>query len=492
MLRKNTAVCISTLNEENPQMKKFPRFVGLALIMALLNVGQISIGLASVRPSPKIVTARVVLPAAATNSQPIPQPTPTHASKAELKQDLDDTKSDLQTIIGTDPDGFAAQLLTNSGLDPIEDIDEAKNDLDGMSTTDFDNAQSHFDKLHKKFQKRHHNMAAIIKNPTLMAMLHRPSPLKFRVVAGNMGGILPGNEKVIFSTGIRSLSLSKSGNAPGAYTKDFANLRLVVMPELTATCSKGSGIPGGINDLILVKAITLATETVKEAIPDDTAQIVPHSIAVVAWAAAKTAEFVLDSLHATYLECNAVQQDAANDQALASIKSSVTSTSNSIATINTNVSTVKNTVDAINTSTTTINNGVVTVTGKVDTVNNTVNNINNSINTINNTVNTTSNNVNTANTNITALSDLSLRLMIEAALSSPDNSTPVGLFETPLIKGGYLELVRTIVVATIANLAGSSTSQANSALAQGDNYKAAGNYKAAYAAYKKAYKTASN
>ena len=55
---------------------------------------------------------------------------------------------------------------------------------------------------------------------------------------------------------------------------------------------------------------------------------------------------------------------------------------------------------------------------------------------------------------------------------------------------GYLDLVRAIVVQTIANLAGSNASQANSFLAQGDSYKTAGNYRQAYQNYRLAYKTA--
>ena len=82
--------------------------------------------------------------------------------------------------------------------------------------------------------------------------------------------------------------------------------------------------------------------------------------------------------------------------------------------------------------------------------------------------------------------------MIEADLAAPDNATPVAIFETPATKQGYLDLVRSYVAMTIVNLAGNSTAQANSFLAQGDAYKAAGNYKAAYAAYRRAYKSAAN
>jgi hypothetical protein len=83
-----------------------------------------------------------------------------------------------------------------------------------------------------------------------------------------------------------------------------------------------------------------------------------------------------------------------------------------------------------------------------------------------------------------------LRLQIAVDLSSADNSVLNGAFMLPAAKGGYLELVRTVLVQAINNLAGSNTSQANSLLAQGDASSRAGDYKNAYAAYRKAYKVA--
>jgi hypothetical protein len=467
-------------------MKQVPRFLGVALILALLNVSYMSVALATRAPSRIIATATADSTLTTEPySEPIPEPTPTHASKADIKQDLDDTKADLQTIIGTDPNGFAAQLLSGAGLDPVEDIDDAKTDLDTMSATDFDNAQSHFDKLHKKFQKRKHNTAAILRNPTLMAMLHRPSPVKFRVVVGNSESTSPANERTI-------PSFSKSGSASGRYSKDLANLKVLVTPELNSTCSPGDGVSTDpVNLLTIAKALTVATEIVKEAIPEDS-MVVPHTIAAVAWGAAKTAEFVLDTIHHVYADCKAVKSEHDADQALSNLGTSLTNVKN-------DVTSIKTTVGNTSTTITNVSNNVDTVKTTVNNVNTTVNNIGTQINAINSTVTTTSTNVNTANANITAtqnsintFSELSLRLMIEADLAAADNSTPVALFVTPAAKQGYLELVRTIVATTIANLAGSSAAQANSFLAQGDAFKAAGNYKSAYAAYRKAYKSASS
>ena len=265
------------------------------------------------------------------------------------------------------------------------------------------------------------------------------------------------------------------------------------MPELTNTCVPGDGVSTEpVNLLIIAKALTLGTEIIKEAIPDDTAQLVPHSIAVVAWGAAKTAEFILDTLHQVYADCKAVQSEHDTNLALSNLSTSVSNVGSNVSTVKSDVTNIKTTVGNTNTTITNVSNNVDTVKTTVNNVNTTVNNIGTQINAINSTVTTTSNNVNTANTNITAASELSLRLMIEADLAAPDNATPVALFETPAAKQGYLDLVRSIVATTIANLAGSNTAQANSFLAQGDAYKAAGNYKSAYAAYRKAYKSASN
>ena len=69
--------------------------------------------------------------------------------------------------------------------------------------------------------------------------------------------------------------------------------------------------------------------------------------------------------------------------------------------------------------------------------------------------------INNDNANKTELRDLLLRTQIEADLAQADNATYVGLYVTPTANGGYLDLVRAIVVDTIAKLAGASTAQAN-------------------------------
>jgi hypothetical protein len=97
-----------------------------------------------------------------------------------------------------------------------------------------------------------------------------------------------------------------------------------------------------------------------------------------------------------------------------------------------------------------------------------------------------------ANANKNELRDLILRTQIEADLASTDSATFVALYLTPTANGGYLDLTRTIVAQTIANIqaAGGSTGQAQSLLSQGDAARTAGDFKGAYTLYRKAYKAA--
>lgn len=109
--------------------------------------------------------------------------------------------------------------------------------------------------------------------------------------------------------------------------------------------------------------------------------------------------------------------------------------------------------------------------------------------------------INNDNANKEELKRLILRTQIEADLATADNAVPLALYETPSAtctpslanpptQCGYLDLVRTIVKETIANVAGPNAAKANALLAQGDAEKAAGKYKLAYLTYRKAYKTA--
>jgi archaellum component FlaC len=411
--------------------------------------------------------------------------------------------------------------------------------LGNLTDADVDN--NNFGRLHRKFQKHHQQITSILHNPSVMALLRSLAPVKFHVVVTSAAGsVAPGKNKALLISSTtqdmnRSFPSLKSAATRGAFAKGLTGLNVVVVPESTgAQCTTGDGTPHGINDVIIARAVAFLAEAAKEAIPDDLEAIIPHSIAVVAWAVAKGAELLLDSAHSIYTECKTLQDGDKVDSDLQSIKGSVSTTNSSLTTISSNVTNIKGnvtdikttvdginshtdidkdaiitkigdsagkTTDAVNTSTTTITNNIGVVNNTVNTINTNVNTANTNINTINTKVDNVNTNIdnsrttiiNNAAANTKALTDLSLRLMIEADLAAPDSATPLALFETPGSKGGgYLELVRTIVVATIGNLAGAGATQANSFLTQADAYYKAGNFKATYAYYRKAYKSAAN
>ena len=92
---------------------------------------------------------------------------------------------------------------------------------------------------------------------------------------------------------------------------------------------------------------------------------------------------------------------------------------------------------------------------------------------------------------ISTFQTLDLRLKIEQALSTGQQ---IGLFEMPSSQGGYLELVRSIVVDTINKVlaSGLSVGTASKSLTTGDAAKATGQFKSAYRAYASAYQAAVN
>jgi hypothetical protein len=85
------------------------------------------------------------------------------------------------------------------------------------------------------------------------------------------------------------------------------------------------------------------------------------------------------------------------------------------------------------------------------------------------------------------------KLRVESALADQDGS-PVAILQLPGSEGGYLEEVRSLVVATIVSLeaAGEATLPATDLVGQGDRAMEHGFYKKAYDAYALAYRTAVN
>ena len=90
---------------------------------------------------------------------------------------------------------------------------------------------------------------------------------------------------------------------------------------------------------------------------------------------------------------------------------------------------------------------------------------------------------------ISAFQALDLRLQIERALTT---GQVIGLFEIPQSQGGFLELVRSIVVDSINKMlaAGLSVGTASKNLTNGDTARASGDFKTAFKSYATAYQAA--
>jgi hypothetical protein len=196
-----------------------------------------------------------------------------------------------------------------------------------------------------------------------------------------------------------------------------------------------------------------------------------------------------EQLHSVVTDCNADFTRRSVDTAVARLETIHSDMANSVANDNTNATNITGTVDTAKTF----------IDGKATTNKDTiVGAIGSGTTTITTAVGDgTSTIVKNDNTNkdvVVANHDASkielIRSQIAVDLSSADGAVLIGAFMLPAAKGGYLELVRTVLVQAINNLAGSSTSQANSLLAQGDASANAGDYKNAYSFYRRAYKVA--
>lgn len=239
-------------------------------------------------------------------------------------------------------------------------------------------------------------------------------------------------------------------------------------------CEDGFDADVSNTDISAAKAAEIAGELAMEILPTDVLTFEGHAVAAGLRAVLQGITLSLETL-------KAIKDDCSGNQFEADIQNQLTDTKNTIVNNdNSNKDTIVSNLNAAETSI--INNDN---TNKTTIINN---------DNANTAMITTA--IETAKTtiivNANANKDELLRLHIADDLAAVDSATPVAVFMLPAVKGGYIELVRTIVVQAITNLAGSSTAQANSFLAQGDAAKSAGDYKKAYFLYRKAYKTATN
>lgn len=264
-----------------------------------------------------------------------------------------------------------------------------------------------------------------------------------------------------------------------------AGLRQQLQASLNSKGNGGVGLDGVADDcafalqqdhtntdISIARGVSLGLAALMEGFPTDGLTIAARIAPIAAWAAAEGSVIGIETLKATKDDCNGDAFEAAIQQQVTDSTTTITTAiSNAQTAIINNDNSNKDTIVSNDNSNKTaiINND----NANKDTIITAVNNAKSEI-------------IVNANAN----KDELLRLHIHADLASVDNATPLAIFMLPAVKGGYLELVRTIVVQMITDLAGSSTAQANSFLAKGDAFKDAGNYKSAYDSYRKAYKAA--
>ena len=260
-------------------------------------------------------------------------------------------------------------------------------------------------------------------------------------------------------------------------------------------CPDPKDVPSN-TDIAAVKASEIAADTIMELLPTDALTIIVREIATGVRAGFKGGVLAAETLKAIAGDCSGAEFEAGITQQVTNSTNTIVNNDNANATtITTAISNAKTEIVNNDNSNKTaiINNDNTNTTNIVnnDNANKTaiINNDNANTVTITTAVaNAKSEIIVNANTN----KDELLRLQIAADLAAVDSATPVAVFMLPAVKGGYLELVRTIVVQAITDLAGSNAALANSFLAQGDAAKTAGDYKKAYALYRKAYKTATS
>jgi hypothetical protein len=311
------------------------------------------------------------------------------------------------------------------------------------------------------------------------------------------------SQKVVNKTYTRDTK----GKKPGDITPN------VIIPD---ACPDISAVPSYTDIAILRGAIVLA-EGIMEALPTDLLSIIGRLPAIVAFSGAQGGLIAVETLRGQYEFCiSPTTEDVQNivteakDEILANADANrttiTTAVSNAQTTIVNNDNTNKNTI--INNDNTNKDTIVTNDNNNKTTI---VNNDNANTLTLTNLINATRVEIlNTVKDSKEESNNLLLRTQIEADLASTDGSTFVALYETPSnvclpslnqrglpqigalsnpVQCGLLDLVRSIVRDTIANVNTSST--AASFFAQGDTQRAAGQYKAAYTSYRKAYKAAS-
>jgi hypothetical protein len=157
--------------------------------------------------------------------------------------------------------------------------------------------------------------------------------------------------------------------------------------------------------------------------------------------------------------------------------------------VQTTVNTVATQTDTVSTAVTALNNILNDITIRVDDVQTSLQTLQTNVAVLKNTEVTILKKADTLIANLSTFETLQLRMAIEQNLDKNQGESPIGLFQLPAAFGGYLEVVKSIVIDTLAKQAaiGNPSSQAISYLTQANTAFTAGAYKLAYGFYRKAY-----
>jgi len=488
------------------KIKNIKQFNGLRALFSVVAIimvfTAVNINLAYAQES---VTTETPTP----TTSPVPDPTPFKRKRKHSDNDLKDLKDKISELLITVE--VTSDAIT-SDANSKKRIKAAKDKLAAFTLDDLDVLRDSIDPLEIAGEVEDAKTKVEKMKPGAQAAYAQGDSSLWRAAGDNESAQseLPGIAdpdavcKTLIGMGRAKLDVIIAANAVYIAAKilDIALNRGCNQVVVAGVIVLGAGGVGGGNAslaCIVSDGILFAAEQVKDKIAscdvDFTERSVDAAVARMGTIHNDLASSVTnDNTNAT----NILNNDNTNKT---TITTAVTSAKEFI---DGNATTNKNTIiaDALankNTITSAINTGTMTVTTAVgDGTTTILVNDNKNKNTIVDNDNTNKNTVvkndndnkDTIIANANANKVELIRLKIAVDLSSTDGSVLVGVFMLPAAKGGYLELVRAVVEQAITELAGSSASQANSLLAQGDASIIAGDYKNAYSSYRKAYKVA--
>jgi hypothetical protein len=257
---------------------------------------------------------------------------------------------------------------------------------------------------------------------------------------------------------------------PGVANKGGISINVITpdaCPEIDATPS--------FADIAITEGFQIASDAVMEGFPTDGLTILARLAPVAIRAGLKAAVLAEVTLRSQYDDCHSLSatdvQDIVDGATTQIINNDNSNTTSIVNNDNSNTMSLTSSISAAQTA----------ITTAISTAQTAI-------------INNSNANTLTIINNDNANADLQLRRLIEADLAEADNATPVALYVTPSSRGGYSDVVTTIVTDTIADVQalGGSVVNAQAFLAQANAAKAAGNYRTAYSLYRKAYKSAAN